>query len=163
MGPEEAEEAAIETHDGPKINLDFRLAGMPALVAAPRAPYSLDPTAFAFPSLAAMAGRASQGGPREMAMACLLVARVVRDALALRDQLTAEQLKQRTLSAKHWLGAAAIQPQLKTALGRLAEATSSGDGSAMKVALEGVMTITANQLDPGARLELGRLAQAIAG
>jgi hypothetical protein len=163
MRPEEAEEAAVETHDGPKINLDFRLAGMPALVAAPRAPYSLEPTAFAFPSLAAMVGRAALGGPREAAMACLLVGRVVRDAVVLRDQLTPEQLKQRALTAKHWLGAAAIQPQLKTALGRLADATSSGDAAALKVALDGVMTVTANHLDQGARLELGRLAQAIAG
>jgi hypothetical protein len=163
MRPEEAEEAAIETHDGPKINLDFRLAGMPTLVVAPRAPYSLEPTAFAFPSLAAMVGRASLGGPREAAMACLLVGRVARDALSLRDLLTSEQLKNRAGTAKHWLGAAAIQPQLKAALGRILDATSSGDASTLKVALDGVMTITANQLDPGARLELGRLAQAIAG
>ena len=163
MRPEKAEEAAIKTHDGPKINLDFRLAGMPTLVAAPRAPYSLEPTAFAFPSLAAMVGRAPLGGPREAAMACLLVGRVVRDAFLLRDQLTSEQVKQRAATAKHWLGSAAIQPQLKTGLGRLVDATASGDAAALKVALDGVMTITANQLDPGARLELGRLAQAIAG
>jgi hypothetical protein len=136
---------------------------MPTLVAAPRAPYSLQPTLFAFPAMAAMVGRASLGGPRESALACFLVSRIVRDSLVLRQEIGAEQLKQRAMSAKHWLGAAAIQPPLKNALSRLVDATYGGDAAALKVGIDGVMTVTANQLDAGARLELGRLAQAIAG
>ncbi len=96
-------------------------------------------------------------------MACFMVSRIVRDAIGASEQLAPEQLKQRAANAKHWLGSAAIAPALKGALARLADATASGDGAAVKVALDGVMTVTANQLDSAARLELGRLAQAIAG
>ena len=136
---------------------------MPTIAAAPRAPYALEPTAFSFPAIAAMAGRAGLGGPRELALACLLIVRIVRDAASMRDSLSAEQLKHRATGAKHWLGAAAIPQATKSSLSRLADATCTGDASAIKSALDGVMTVTANDLDSGARLELGRLAQAIAG
>jgi hypothetical protein len=44
----------------------------------------------------------------------------------------------------------------------LVESTGLGDRRAIGAAMDYVMTVTANQLDSGARLELGRLAQAIA-
>jgi hypothetical protein len=130
---------------------------------APRAPYSLEPLTFAFPALASLAGRAPLGGPRETALGCLIASRILRDSLALDAMLTAEQLQQRIQGAKHWLGSAAIQAPSRAALGRLLEASSTKDRGAMRAALDVVMTVTANQLDQGARLELVRLAQAIAG
>ena len=96
-------------------------------------------------------------------MACFLVSRIVRDALGMGDEISPEQLRQRVLSAKHWLGSAAIPAAVKLALSRLVDATCSGDAAVLKVALDGVMAVTADHFDPGARLELGRLAQAIAG
>jgi hypothetical protein len=128
---------------------------------APRAPYALEPTGFPLPALAAMAGRAPLGGPREIVLACFLVSRLVIDT-AKGSVLTPEQRESRAQSAKHWLVSAAIPGQVKSALTRLAESTSSGDRSAAKTALDSVMTVTANHLDSAARLELGRLAQAIA-
>ena len=127
----------------------------------PRAPYSLEPTPFPFPALASMAGSAPLGGPREIALACFLVARIAGDA-ADGAILTEEQRVERAESAKHWLGTASVPAPVKTALIRLAEASGLGDRNAMKSALDSVMTVTANQLDSGPRLELGRLAQAIA-
>jgi hypothetical protein len=56
----------------------------------------------------------------------------------------------------------ALPNPAKSALLRLAEATAGGDRRATCAALEYVMVVTANQLDSGARLELGRLAQAVA-
>jgi hypothetical protein len=133
-----------------------------SMTSAPRAPYALEPTGFPFPALAQMAGRAPLGGPREVALACLVVGRLVIEATTGNGVLTEEQKAARLQGARHWLGAAAISLPVRTALGKLAEATQPGDPSAIRTALETVMTVTANHLDPAARLELGRLAQAIA-
>jgi hypothetical protein len=130
---------------------------------AARAPYSLEPCTFAFPALASLAGRAPLGGPRELALACFLVGRIVRDASSHGDLLAPDQLQHRIHGAKHWLGSAAIQAPVRTALSRLVEAASTRDRGAIRGAFEVVMTVTANQLDQGARLELLRLAQAVAG
>lgn len=132
-------------------------------VPAPRAPYSLEPCIFAFPALASLAGRAPLGGPRELALSCFLVGRIVRDALSLEDVLTPEQLQYRLNGAKHWLGSAAIQAPVRGALNRLVETSATRDRGGVRAALDVVMTVTANQLDQGARLELLRLAQAVAG
>jgi hypothetical protein len=128
---------------------------------APRAPYGLEPTTFPFPALATMAGRAPLGGPREIALACFLVARIVGDESARHSTLTPEQKAERAQGVKHWLGAATIPSPVRNALSRLTDSTVGADRTAIQAALDSVMTVTANQLDPGARLELGRLAQAI--
>jgi hypothetical protein len=109
-----------------------------------------------------MAGHASLGGPREIALACFLVARIAADALSGRVGLSEDQCQARVQGAKHWLGAAAVPVAVRTALVRLADASGGGDRSAIRLALDSVMTVTANHLDPGARLELSRLSQAIA-
>ena len=110
-----------------------------------------------------MAGRAPLGGPREVALACLLAGRIVRDALSMSGVLTEEQLQHRLTATKHWLGSAAIQAPVKTALVRVVEASFEHDRAAMRASIEQVMTVTASHLDQGARLELLRLAQAVAG
>jgi len=128
---------------------------------APRAPYALEPPAFPFPAFAAMAGRAPLGGQRELVLACFVVLRIVRDALSA-NGLSDEQQAVRVQGVRHWLGSAALPAQVRTSLQRLADATLAGDRQAMVAALESVTTVTASQLDSGARLELGRLAQAVA-
>ena len=107
-----------------------------------------------------MAGRAPLGGPREAALACFLVARVVGE-FATGDRLAADQQRARVQGVKHWLGAAAVPTPLKAALTKLVESTISEDREVAKSALDSVIAVTANQLDPGARLELSRLAQAV--
>lgn len=129
---------------------------------APRAPYALEPTPFPFPHLAAMAGRAGMGGPREIALASLVVARLVADACSYPVPLTADQRRARAQGARHWLGSAAVPTAARGAFLRLADATGGDDTGAVADALESVIAITANQLDQGSRLELARLAQAIA-
>lgn len=135
---------------------------MPANLGAPRAPYALAPTVFPFPALAALAGRASLGGPREVALACLVAGRLVVDSTA-ENGLTAEQRKVRAQRTRQWLGSAALPQPVRTSLVRLVEATAGEDRTTVKGALDAVMTVTANHLDQAARLELERLAQAIAG
>jgi hypothetical protein len=135
---------------------------VPMTAVAPRAPYSLEPAAFPLPALAALAGRAPLGGEREVALACLVVARLVADRLDGGSVLTVEQRRARAKGARQWLGTAAVPAAAKSALTRLAEETVDGDGNSLESAMGGVMAVTANQLDPAARLELGRLAQAVA-
>jgi hypothetical protein len=113
--------------------------------------------------MASMAGRAPLGGPRELALGCFLVARIVRDTAAAPNGLTPDQIHFRVQGAKQWLGAAAIPAAARNSLARLVEASATRDRTTVLGALEVVMTVTANQLDQGARLELERLAQAIAG
>ncbi|HEX7937558.1 MAG TPA: hypothetical protein VF483_01130 [Gemmatimonadaceae bacterium] len=135
---------------------------MSQLSSAPRAPYALEPVVFPFPALAAMAGRAPMGGPRELALACLLTARLVADACHPSITLPVEQRRARAAGARHWLGAATLPAPVRTALVRLAEATGGGLRGPVCAAFDSVIAVTANQLDVTARLELTKLAQAIA-
>jgi hypothetical protein len=132
------------------------------LRAAPRAPYALEPTPFRFPHLAAMAGRAGMGGPREVAVACLVVAHLVRESCCVDSVLTPDQRRARALGAKQWLAAAAVSGGIRAALVKAAEASAAEPPGTVSEALESVIAVTANQLDPSARLELSRLAQMIA-
>lgn len=128
---------------------------------APRAPYALEPTPFPFPHLAAMAGRAGMGGPREIAVACLVVAHLVRESCRGGTPLSDDQRRVRAQGARQWLSSAAVPPGIRAALGKLADATAGANASAVKGAMDSVITVTANQLEQGARLELARLAQLI--
>ena len=110
-----------------------------------------------------MAARAPLGGPRETALACLLVARMAADAIDPAAGLSAEQRHLRAQDARQWLGAATLTGPARAALVRLADATGAEGFDGMAVALDSVMTITANQLDPAARLDLTKLAQTLAG
>ena len=98
-------------------------------------------------------------------MACLLVARVIRDACDGTDRdtsLSIDHRQARASAVKQWLGSAAVTGPVRSALVKVAEATAGMDRSAITAGLGSVMAVTANHLDPGARLELDRLAQAIA-
>lgn len=103
------------------------------------------------------------GGPRETALSCLLIARLVADAIDPALGLAPDQRRARAQAARHWLGAAALTPPARAALMRLSDAAAAERLDGMAVALDSVMTVTANALDPAARLELSRLAQTLAG
>ena len=129
---------------------------------APRAPYALEPTPFPFPHLAAMAGRAGMGGPREIAVACLVAAHLVRESCCAGSSLSDDQRQSRAQGARQWLASAAVPPGVRAALVKLADATAGSSPGPVKGALDSVIAVTANQLEQGARLELARLAQLIA-
>lgn len=109
-----------------------------------------------------MSGRAPLGGPREVALACLLVARLVVDARDRHLPLSLEHRRSRAAGARQWLGSAALPGPVRAALVRLAEATGSDQAHAVQSALDSVTAVTANHLEPTARLEWSRLAQAVA-
>src|SRR5688500_148699 len=72
---------------------------VPVRAAAPAPPYALTTPSFEFPALASLAGRAPMGGEREVALACLVVARLAAGASAL----TSEVRGARAAAAKVWL------------------------------------------------------------
>jgi hypothetical protein len=126
----------------------------------PTAPYSLAPTRFRFPALAALAGRAPLGGKREVALATYLVARLAQDAIPDRA-LPQVARAERAGSAKGWLATITLPAAVRTSLARAIEA-SSGDPASLATGLRAVMAVTATHLDLGARSELSQLAAALA-
>lgn len=102
------------------------------------------------------------GGPREIALACLVVGRLAVDARSAAGRLTTEQRRVRAQGAKTWLGSAAIPTPVRTALAKLVEATAGEERGPLKAAIDSVMTVTANHLDSAARLEFAQIAQTIA-
>jgi hypothetical protein len=122
-------------------------------------PFALSSTAFRFPSLAALAGRAPLGGQREVVLATFLGARLAHDALPggpLNQGLRAE----RAVSAKTWLSTLALPASVRPALSHLVE-VSSGDRRNVAAAIRGVSTATTAMLDARSLAELEQLATAL--
>jgi len=101
------------------------------------------------------------GGPREIAVACLVGAHLVRESCFSGSILSPDQRRSRAQGAKQWLAAAAVPGAVRGALVKLAEATADARSGPVAQAIESVIAVTANQLDQGSRLELARLAQMI--
>lgn len=123
-------------------------------------PYALLPLGFPFPALAALAARAPLGGAREVAVATLQIARVVRDAgsAALDDALRT----QRAAATRSWLAAFALPPEVRAPLGAIVDASAEGERQAVE-ALRRALPTLARWLDDAALAELGRLVSSVAG
>ncbi|HKW08743.1 MAG TPA: hypothetical protein VJO33_00100 [Gemmatimonadaceae bacterium] len=122
-------------------------------------PYALSSPAFRFRALASLAGRAPLGGPREVALATYLVARLVDDCLPAKE-LPIDARKARSAAARGWLASAALPAAVRAPIAKLADVTA-GEGSEASAALASVIAATGNYLDAPARLELDRLARAL--
>ena len=120
-------------------------------------PYSLAPIAFRFRALAAHAGRASLGGPREAALACYVSARLAAGALP-ETGLNAEQRALRAAAARTWAGSLALPAPLRVPLARLVDASRDGSRAAVGAALVTVADAAASYLDGQATAELRALA-----
>jgi hypothetical protein len=124
-------------------------------------PYALATPVFAFRSLAALAGRAPLGGPRETALATLIAARLVA-GVTEPFPLLQPLRKARADAAKLWLSSVALPVPVRTAVVRLIDASVGEDRRVVAQALAKVTDVTAPQLDRGARSELERLASRLA-
>ena len=125
-------------------------------------PYSLSVPAFRFRAVAAAAGRAAIGGPREVLLAVLVAARLVAGALPA-GGLSVAQRRARADATRHWLGTIALPGVPKVALTRLVEATAVGGLEAMAAALTKVTDVTAPYLDRASRSELESLGRTVRG
>lgn len=119
-------------------------------------PYVVSPTRFPFRALAEQAGRAPLGGAREVALACLLAARMAAaapDAAAL----PAAARRERVASARAWLATVALPTALRTPLARLAELSVRADAAAIAAALASVLAAARRQLPAGCVAEMEEL------
>ena len=90
--------------------------------------------AFRFRALAACAGRASLGGDREIALACLVAGRIA-SALLPPYTIAAADTRARSTAAKHWLSSLSLPTPVRSALSHLADAVASGNRTASASAL----------------------------
>ncbi len=123
-------------------------------------PFSLEPLAFPFPALAALAGRLPLGGGREVALAAMLIARLAQ-GLHSPDTINVTERVARAASAKVWLASLALPAATRVPFARCVEATA---GSPLQVAgaLRGLIAATAQHLDGPAVQELERLTRLLA-
>jgi len=87
-------------------------------------PYAIAAPAFRFRALAALAGRAPLGGPREVALACLIGARLA--VVIVRGDLAADDATRltRAADARAWLASSALPTPARAPLAALYEATA---------------------------------------
>ncbi len=119
-------------------------------------PFALARLRFRFPALAALVGRAALGGEREVAMACLVAARLAADAGAS-GQLVDAVRRQRATAARQWIASLALPAVTRVPLTRLIDASAEG-GTALRAALTAAADAAAPYLDAAARGELERVA-----
>ena len=124
-------------------------------------PYALATPVFAFRALAALAGRAPLGGPRETAIATLIAARLVAGVVEPFPLLQPLR-KARADAAKLWLSSVSLPAPVRTSVLKLIDATTVDDRRIVAQALGKVTDVTAPHLDRGARSELERLAARLA-
>jgi hypothetical protein len=124
-------------------------------VPPPRQPYALDTPGFAFAAIATFAARAPLGGPREIALAAFVTARIA-DGVGTAPTDTARHT--RAASARRWLSTLAIAEPTRRAFVDLATATEA-DARTTAAALRRVIEVTASVLDLPSRSDLERLAR----
>lgn len=97
-------------------------------------PYALALPTFRFRALAALAGRAPLGGPREAALACLLAARLAAPLVAGAPVTFDDAARAaRAAGARTWLASMAVPAAARVPAARLFDAT--GRPSAAEVAI----------------------------
>lgn len=127
---------------------------------APIAPYSVAPTAFRFPALAALAGEAPIGGQREIVLGTYVTARLADDTQPSRE-LSAESRADRARNARGWLSMTALPAAVRAALLGVVDATAT-DSVATLEALRSAFEIVSPSLDAASRAEVTRLTNALA-
>lgn len=125
-------------------------------------PYALTAPSFAFRALASLAARAALGGPRETALAALVAARLALGAAPPHALAPALRVA-RAEAARVWLTSVALPAPVRSAIGRLLDASGGNDDRAILASLVKVTDVTAPMLSRGARSELDRLAARFGG
>jgi hypothetical protein len=119
-------------------------------------PYVLDRSAFRFPRLAALAGKAPAGNGREVVMASYLLARLSEDALPERG-VPWELREVRAVGALKWLSRITVQAPIRAAMVELAKSTA-GDPVDIAAQLRATIGVCTLAFDRGSRAELEALA-----
>ncbi|MBA2683050.1 MAG: hypothetical protein H0U66_00960 [Gemmatimonadaceae bacterium] len=115
-------------------------------------PYAVGPISFPFRALAAYAGRAQLGRGREVALACLMAARLSTSIAS--EPLPAPVRAARATGAGRWFASLALPSQLRASLTRLAAASARESASDLADALDAVITAARKHLDDASLAEL---------
>lgn len=121
----------------------------------PSLPHALEPIAFRFPALAALAGRAQIGGDREVALAAFVASKLARDWHA-DPPLTDAARAERAVGAKSWMSTLNLPATVRPSLTRLLDATGRSRSIADEFAA--VVSAVHSFLDGPAQRELERFA-----
>jgi hypothetical protein len=124
-------------------------------------PHSLDPLAFPYPALAALAARLPHGGGREVALAALMAARLSHQLQASSTTPPSDRTARAT-AAKVWLASLALPANTRVPFARCIDATTS---TPLQVAgaLRSLVAVTSGHLDGASVQELERLSRQLAG
>ena len=120
-------------------------------------PFALATPAFRFRALASHAGRAALGGDREIALACLAIARLGAGMLPP-VMLAPGDAGTRTASVKHWLASLTLAPAARSAATAAIDAIAAGKRRATGDALRSLAKVAGPHLDAQARGEIEELA-----
>ena len=124
----------------------------------PRASLTLPPQEFPFPALAAYAAVAPLGREREIAMACLLAARLIAGTQPPLSFGT-DVRRARAAGAKAWLASHQLTGRIRTAFERLYDATADELPAPVARHLRLVLDMSTARLDDGSRRELAALLE----
>ncbi|HEX6535136.1 MAG TPA: hypothetical protein VF041_11085 [Gemmatimonadaceae bacterium] len=122
-------------------------------------PYSLPPHRFPFQALAAQAARAPLGGAREVALACLMAARLADASRTMRVSDAARAA--RAVGARAWFGAVAVPAPLRQPLARVAASIEHEGDAEMAGALAAVLAAARRHLEPGGIAEIEHVIAAL--
>src|SRR6266550_218671 len=108
---------------------------------------------FRFRALSAFAGRAALGGDREVALACLVVARLACGMLAPND-IQAADAKSRSAAAKQWLSGLSLPSSIRIPLTHVADAVATGNPTTTSTALERMLVAVSRNIDEASASEV---------
>ncbi|MEP7067366.1 MAG: hypothetical protein ABI889_15130 [Gemmatimonadota bacterium] len=119
--------------------------------------YAMAPIVFPFRALAAYAGRAPLGRGREVALACLMAARL--SAPGFDEPLALPVRAARAVGASRWFASLALPTALRGPLVRVATASARDSASELADALTAVIAAARKHLDPPSVAELDGVVQ----
>jgi len=117
---------------------------------------------FRFRALSAFAGRAALGGDREVALACLVVARLACGMLAPND-IQAGDAKSRSAAAKQWLSALSLPSSIRIPLTHVADAVATGNPATASTALERMLVAVSRNIDEASSGEIRAIVAELSG
>ncbi len=124
-------------------------------------PYAIGPIVFPFRALAIYAGRAPLGRGREVALACLMAARLASPHCA--TSLDATIRAARATGAARWIASLALPTALRAPLANVAAASARDDNAELAKAVGAVIAAARKHLDPASVAELDGVVQQLLG
>jgi hypothetical protein len=124
-------------------------------------PYAVGPIVFPFRALAMYAGRAQLGRGREVALACLMAARLSTPVAG--ESLPAPVRAARATGASRWFASLALPTGMRAPLTRLAAASARESATDLAEALGAVIAAARKHLDSASLGELEGVMRGLAG